>query len=339
MTEGFGISHVTEEQPIRAEKFLELVAPKLALVEEELRRSFTSDIETIRAVGAHILDGGGKRLRPVLLLLSSQLVGYRGEKDVLFATVVELIHTASLVHDDIIDEAAVRRGRTSINFLWGNQLTVLVGDLLYTGSMNMALAEGNLDILKMLSTVTLRMTEGEIIGLEQNGRADLSLERYFDILGRKTGGLFGASCRIPAYLVDAPDPVGEALFDYGFNLGICFQIVDDVLDFTSSTEVLGKPALSDLKEGKLTLPLLLSLPHATEAERRIIEKVASEHSFGKTRPPEVVAIVKKYGALDRTREMAIEYADRARSALNGFGPSSARDALEFALDFVISRDR
>ena len=140
MSEGIGISHVTEEQPIRAEKFLELVAPKLLLVEEELRRCFASDIETIRKVGSHILDGGGKRLRPVLLLLSSQMLGYRGEKDVLYATVVEMIHTASLVHDDIIDEASMRRGRTSINFLWGNQLTVLVGDLLYAGSINLALS-------------------------------------------------------------------------------------------------------------------------------------------------------------------------------------------------------
>ena len=200
------MSHVAEEQqPIRAEKFLELVAPKLALVEEQLRANFASDIETIRAVGAHLVDGGGKRLRPILLLLSSELVDYKGDKDVLFATVVELIHTASLVHDDIIDEAAVRCGRRSVNSLWGNQLTVLIGDLLYAQSMDMALKEGNLEILRLLLGVTIRMTEGEIIGLERNGRADLTIDEYFEVLGRKTAALFGPSCRIRAMLTPSPE--------------------------------------------------------------------------------------------------------------------------------------
>jgi octaprenyl-diphosphate synthase len=340
-TEGTSITPLAVAKPIRAEKFLELVAPKLALVEEHLRKSFrSSDVKTIRDVGAHILGGGGKRLRPVLLLISSQMVGYRGDKDVVFATVVELIHTATLVHDDIIDEAPVRRGRTSINYLWGNQLTVLIGDLLYTYAMNMAVAEGNLEVLRLLLRATVKMTEGEIIGLEQNGRADLTLDQYFDILGRKTAALFGASCSIPAHLNnDVPEVLGQSLYDYGYNLGMCFQIIDDLLDFTSSTEILGKPALSDLKEGKLTLPLLLALPHATAPERRIIESVALEHSFGKTKPPEVVAIVNKYDALDRTREFAREYSDRARAALEPFPSSPAREALDFALDFVLSRDR
>jgi octaprenyl-diphosphate synthase len=339
VTEGTGISHLAEDQPIRAEKFLELVAPKLAEVEKQLRRTFDSDVETVRSVGAHILDGGGKRLRPILLLLSSQLVGYRGQKDVLFATVVELIHTASLVHDDIIDEAEVRRGRTSTNFLWGNPRTVLIGDLLYAQSMHMALSEGALDILRLLLTVTIRMTEGEIIGLEKNGRADVTVDEYFEILGRKTAALFGASCRIPAHLIEAPEQTRQALYDYGYNLGVCFQIVDDLLDFTSSTEILGKPALSDLKEGKLTLPLILALPRATDTERRIIERVAHEHSFGKTRPPEVVAIVRKYDALERTRAIARDYAARARAALDSFEESPAREALQYALEFVIARDR
>ncbi len=337
-TQGTSSPSLTEESP-RIERILDLIAPKLERVEEALQQKFVSDVRTVRDVGDHVLAGGGKRLRPSLLLLVSDMLGYRGENDVKFAAVVELIHTATLVHDDIIDQAAVRRGRTSINYRWGNHLTVLIGDYLYTHSMDLALEVGNLDVLRLLSRATIRMTEGEILGLEKSGRLDLTLDEYFDIVGRKTAELFGASCRIPGYLVDLPESSGNALFSYGFNLGVCFQLIDDLLDYTSSTEALGKPALSDLKEGKLTLPLLLALPHATDTEKRLIERVVNDHAFGSTRPPEVMAIVNRYGALERSREIAAEYADRARASLMEFKPSPSRDALEFAVDFVTSRNR
>ena len=318
---------------------MDLIGPKLELVEEELRRNFRSQITTIHDVGEHILGGGGKRLRPALLLLVSQMLRYSGNRDVVYAAVVEFIHTATLVHDDIIDEADVRRGRTSINYRWGNNLTVLVGDYLYTHSMNMALAEGNLDILRLLSSVTIRMIEGEILGLEQNGRSDLAIDDYFEIVGRKTAALFGACCRVPAYLVDLPESSAAALFNYGYNLGVCFQLIDDLLDFTSSTEVLGKPALSDLKEGKLTLPLILSLPHATPRERELIGRVASRKSFDGVDSAEIIAIVNRYDTLQQTREFARDYATRARMALSGFADSPAKETLEVALDFVLDRDR
>jgi octaprenyl-diphosphate synthase len=329
----------TIDQTSRGERLIELIAPKLQLVDEELRRNFQSQIKTISDVGEHILAGGGKRLRPALLLLVSKMLRYDGFRDVIYGAVVEFIHTATLVHDDIIDEAAIRRGRTSINYRWGNHLTVLVGDYLYTHSMSLALAEGNLEILRLLSNVTIRMIEGEILGLEQNGRADLSMEDYFDIVSRKTAALFGACCRIPGYLVDLPDNTAAALFNYGKNLGICFQLIDDILDFTSSTEVLGKPALSDLKEGKLTLPLILTLPRATPPERETIERVAAAKSFDGMDPAEIIDIVRKYGALEETREIARDYAQRARAALEPFAPSPAREALDLALDFVLERDR
>jgi octaprenyl-diphosphate synthase len=323
----------------RAERLIELIAPKLLLVDEELRRNFQSPIKTISDVGEHILAGGGKRLRPALLLLVSQMLRYDGYRDVIYGAVVEFIHTATLVHDDIIDEADIRRGRTSINYRWGNQLTVLVGDYIFMHSMSMALAEGNLEILRLLSGVTIRMIEGEILGLEQNGRADLSLDGYFDVVSRKTAALFGACCRIPAYLVDLPDPAATALFNYGKNLGICFQVIDDLLDFTSSTEVLGKPALSDLKEGKLTLPLILTIPQATKSERETIERVAATKSFDGMNPRDIIDIVDRYGALDEAREIARDYAQRARTALEPFPQSPAREALELALEFVLERDR
>ncbi len=322
-----------------AERLLDLVAPKLELVEEELRRNFRSQILTIHDVGEHILAGGGKRLRPALLLLVSRMLRYDGHRDVIYAAVVEFIHTATLVHDDIIDEADVRRGRTSINYRWGNNLTVLVGDYLYTHSMSMALAEGNLDVLRLLSNVTIRMIEGEILGLELNGRADLSVDDYFDIVSRKTAALFGACCRIPAYLTEVPENHASSLFNYGLNLGICFQLIDDLLDFTSSTEVLGKPALSDLKEGKVTLPLILALPRATARERDLITRVASHKSFDGIDPAEVLAIVNRYETLDQTRAIARDYANRARRSLEPFPDGPAKEALEVALDFVMDRDR
>ena len=328
-----------QDQLTRTERLLDIVAPKLQLVEEELRRNFQSPVATIHNVGEHILAGGGKRLRPALLLLVSKMLRYEGASDVVYAAVIEFIHTATLVHDDIIDEAEIRRGRTSINYRWGNNLTVLVGDYLYTHSMSMALAEGNLDILRLLSNVTIRMIEGEILGLEQNGKAGLTLDDYFEIVGRKTAALFGACCRIPAYLVDASEATATSLYNYGFNLGVCFQVIDDLLDFTSSTEVLGKPALSDLKEGKLTLPLILALPRATESERATIARIAVSKTFDEADSADMLDLVSKYDTLEETRAIAREYADRARLALALFPDSPAREALELALDFVLDRDR
>jgi octaprenyl-diphosphate synthase len=322
-----------------AERLLDLVAPKLQLVELELKRNFESGIKTLHDVGEHILAGGGKRLRPALLLLVAKMLRYEGHRDVTYGAVVEFIHNATLVHDDIIDEAEVRRGRTSINYRWGNNLTVLVGDYIFMHSMSMALVDGNLDILRLLSTTTIKMIEGEILALEHNGRADVSVDDYFTIVERKTALLFGACCRIPAYLVDQPEAIGQSLFSYGVNLGICFQLIDDILDFTSSTEVLGKPALSDLKEGKLTLPLILAMPRATPAEREQIALIATMKSFEGIDPAEMLALVRKYETLDETRAIARDYANRARTALEPFGDSPAREALEMTLDFVLERDR
>jgi octaprenyl-diphosphate synthase len=328
-----------DRPPSSPTQFLELVAPKLELVEAELRDNFTSDIRTIRDVADHILEGGGKRFRPTLLLLVSSLLGYQGRKDVTLAAVVEFIHTATLVHDDIIDDSDVRRGRTSINYKWGNHSSVLIGDFLYSHAMRMALETGDLEIVKLLCWATIQMTEGEILGLENKGRTDIDRGEYFDNIGRKTAALFGASARVPAMLVGAAEPEQQALFDYGFNLGLSFQLVDDLLDFTSSAEALGKPVLADLKDGKLTLPLILAIPRATAQERGKIERVARERSFDSVSPEEIVAIVERYGALDETRTIAGDYAEKCRQVLAAYPECAAREALEFAVDFVVRRDR
>lgn len=321
----------------RAERFLDLIAPKLQLVEEELRRNFSSEIVTIQEVGKHILEGGGKRLRPALLLLTARMLGYKGNRDVTYGAVVEFIHTATLVHDDIIDEAALRRGRTSINYRWGNHLTVLVGDYLYTHAMKMALDEGDLDILKLLSRITIRMIEGEILALENRGSAQVTSDQYFDIIGRKTAELFGGTCRVSALLARANEEQTAALSNYGYNLGICFQLTDDLLDFTSSSEVLGKPVLSDLREGKLTLPLILTLARLSETERRRIERALTERNFDEIGPEEVIAMVNRFDGVEQTRDIVRDYAEQSRTALTLLPASAERDALEAALDFVVNR--
>jgi octaprenyl-diphosphate synthase len=338
---GTGLSSTTSVRPeFNPEKFLEVVAPKLQLVEQELRSHFAaSKIATIRDVGDHILGGGGKRLRPTLLLLVSDMLGYDGKKDVVYGAVVEFIHTATLVHDDVIDESDVRRGRASINYRSGNQLAVLSGDFLYMHAMEMALHEGDLNVLKLLSRVTIEMIEGEILGLETNGRADLTVEEYFDIVGRKTAGLFGATCRIPGYLVALPDSRAQKLFDFGYNLGVGFQLIDDLLDFTSSTEILGKPALSDLKEGKVTLPLILALPRMSARERDLIARVAGAKEMQGSDPAEVLSIVDRYRSVEETRTIAREYIERAHQSLLEFPDSESRAALISALEFVVARDR
>lgn len=315
---------------------LELVEDKLVAVERELERRTRSSIPTIALIGDYLVEGGGKRIRPALLLLSSRLVGYQGDRDVRYAAVIELIHTATLVHDDIIDAAEMRRGRASVNQRWGNELTVLFGDYLYMKSMEIALDEGDLRVLKLLSQVTLEMTEGEIIGVERRGVVELTLQGYLDIVRRKTALLFAAACKIPAFLVESPFFI-EPLWEFGLSLGIAFQLQDDLLDYTASEKDLGKPVLSDLREGKLTLPLILSLPQATRKERRLIETVAKEESFSSVPPEAILEIVQRLGAVEKARAMVEEYAQRARTIALGLPESPARDGLLLAAEYAATR--
>jgi octaprenyl-diphosphate synthase len=321
---------------------LEPIRSKLEQVEVELERRTRSPIPTIALIGDYLVEGGGKRIRPALLLLCSKLLGYEGERDVRYGAVIEFIHTATLVHDDIIDDAETRRGRISVNRRWGNELTVLFGDYLYMKSMEIALDEGDLRVLQLLSRVTLEMTEGEIIASERRGLLDLTLEGYLDIVRRKTALLFAASCRIPSHLVagfggESGEAWGERLWQYGLSLGVAFQLQDDLLDYTATEEELGKPVLSDLKEGKLTLPLILSLPDATRAERKQIEAVIAEGSFESVGPDAILGLVERLGAVDRARRMVDEHADRARSIAEAFPESPAKDGLLLAADFAAHR--
>jgi len=317
----------------------DLIAEKLAQVEAELLLHFRSPIPTIDRIGAYLAQGGGKRIRPALLLLSSRLLGYeKGGKDVRYATVVEFIHTATLVHDDIIDEASLRRGRTSANARWGNNLTVLFGDYLYTKSMGIALDEGDLTILKVLSDTTLSMIEGEIIAIEKIGSIQVTREEALEIIRRKTADLFSAACRLPAHFAPGGDLfAAERLAEYGRCLGVAFQLIDDLLDYTGNVEAVGKPVLNDLREGKLTMPLILALPRASAAERQKVAAVLKEREFKSVSSAEVLAIAERYEGIAETRALARDYAGAARVALGAFPDSEAKGGLLLATESVIDR--
>jgi octaprenyl-diphosphate synthase len=317
----------------------DLIADKLSLVEEELLLHFHSPIPTIDRIGAYLAQGGGKRIRPALLLLSARLLGYeKGEKDVRYATVVEFIHTATLVHDDIIDEASLRRGRTSANARWGNNLTVLFGDYLYTKSMGIALDEGDLTILKVLSDTTLAMIEGEIIAIEKIGSIQVTREEALEIIRRKTADLFSAACRLPAHFAPGGDLfAAERLAEYGRCLGVAFQLIDDLLDYTGNVEAVGKPVLNDLREGKLTMPLILALPRASAAEQEKVAAVLRERDFKSVTSAEVLAIAERYEGIAETRALARDYAAAARVALGAFPDAEAKDGLLLATESVIDR--
>ena len=326
------------------ERFLALIGDKLAATEEVFRAHLASDVPFIHHAGGYLAGSGGKRMRPALLLLVARLLGHDSDEEVTYAAVVEFIHTATLIHDDVIDHATLRRGQTTVNELWGNSLTVLLGDWLYTNAMRMALSHGNLEVVRELCDATLKMVEGELLALQRLGSIDLTVDEYFGIIDRKTAHLFAAACSVPCLIPAArpglgvaPETARRALQRYGKSLGTCFQLVDDLLDFTASEAELGKPVLSDLKEGKLTLPLILLLPRVSAGERRLVQQVLEDRAFERVGPDQVLDVVEREGTVDEVEEMAHDFAEEARVALEPFAPSDAREALELAPDFVLNR--
>ena len=323
--------------PPRPERFLGLIAPKLAATELVFRRHLSSDVPFIQNAGEYLATSGGKRMRPALLLLAARMLGHDSDEEVTYAATVEFIHTATLIHDDIIDHAKLRRGQTTVNELWGNSLTVLLGDWLYTNAMAMALSHGNLPVVRALCNATLKMVEGELLALDRLGAVDLTTDEYFGIIERKTAHLFAAACTIPCLIEPARPDAARTLERYGRCLGNCFQLVDDLLDFTATQAELGKPVLSDLKEGKLTLPLILLLPRVSPAERRQIQHVLEDRAFERVAPEAILELVAREGTVEEVETMALDYADEARAALEGFPASPAREALELAPDYVLNR--
>ncbi|HXO20441.1 MAG TPA: polyprenyl synthetase family protein [Thermoanaerobaculia bacterium] len=327
----------TSAPPLSPARFLDLVGDKMAAAEEIFRRHLDSDVPFIHQAGAYLSNGGGKRVRPALLLLAARLLGHDGEEEITYAAVVEFIHTATLIHDDIIDHATLRRGQTTLNHLWGNNLTVLLGDWIYTTAMQMALSHGHLEVVQRLCAATLKMTEGELLAFERLGAPDLAVQEYFDIIDRKTAHLFAAACSIPSLIPPHRPEADPVLQRYGRALGTCFQLVDDLLDFTARETELGKPVLSDLKEGKLTLPLILLLPRVDAARRRLVETVLEDRGFGRVGAAQILELVRAEGTIEEVEEMAEGYAREAKRELELFPPGDAREALDFAPDFVLHR--
>jgi len=323
--------------PPALSRFVDLVADKLLATEAVFRHHLDSDVPFIHKAADYITNGGGKRVRPALLLLTARLLGHDGDEEVTYGAVIELIHTATLIHDDIIDHAALRRGQATLNNLWGNNLTVLLGDWIYTKAMQMALLHGQVEVIRRLCDATLRMTEGELLAFQRLGAIELTADEYFEIIDRKTAHLFAAACSIPTLIPQQRPEAAPFLDRYGRALGICFQLVDDLLDFTARESELGKPVLSDLKEGKLTLPLILLLPRVRPEERKLIATVLEDRSFSRVAPQEILDLVSAEGTLEEVREMAEGWASRARQELAFFPACDARDALEAAPDFVLHR--
>ena len=320
------------------DEILALVAPRLEEVERLFRESLESPLAIVDEIGSFVGQGGGKRVRPMLHLLCAELCGYRGQHDVVLATVLEFIHSATLIHDDVIDGATTRRGRPSLHHRWGNTITVLFGDYLYAKAMELALRAGSLRVMDRLAWITLRMTEGEMIQTRYAGRLDLTVEQYLDLIERKTAVLFGGCCELAGLLAGADDATESALRRYGLHIGLAFQIVDDILDFTGDPKLLGKPTASDLREGKATLPVLDLLAHGPDRGREIATKIAGGGG-GDDDGAELAALLTSSGAIDRAHELARRHADLAVRQLEAFPDEPARRALRSVPDLLVARSR
>ena len=339
-----------------AKGIFDLVRDDLALVEQEIAAQNSAAIAPVCEISSYLREGGGKRLRPALLLLAAGASGYRGESAIRLGAVVEMIHSATLIHDDVIDGADTRRGRPSANARWGNHMSVLAGDWLYMQSFEMALRERNFAVLDILIDLTQNMVEGELLQLTRLGRMDLNEAEATELAYRKTACLFSGCARLGAVLGKQPKEIEVGLADYGRNAGLAFQLVDDLLDFTASPEKLGKPVLSDLKEGKVTLPLIFALQaqaaaptHAATPDgnggahpigdaRRMVEKVLEERDFRSVRAEEIAKLVRETGALERAANLAKEHVRRAKTSLEVLPDTEYRRALLAVPDFILDRE-
>ncbi len=325
--------------PLDLAQIFEPIRDDLQAVEREFARQTESRVRLIPEIGRYIQHSGGKRVRPALLLMAARLAGYRGARAILYASVVEFIHTATLVHDDIVDGADLRRGRLAVHSRWGNDITVLLGDYLYIKSMAMALTEDALEIIRLLCDVTLRMIEGELYQLTKAGDVDIAEDEHFEIIRRKTAYLFGGCAQIGGMLGGLPDDQQRALQAYGFNLGIAFQLVDDLLDFTADEQVLGKPIGGDLREGKVTLPVIYLLREGRPRARDLVERIVRERAVAPDEWRELCRLLGESGAIEKAYGRAVEFAALAKRHLEAFPPSRERELLLALPDYVLARDR
>lgn len=325
-----------------APEIIGLVEEDLRLVEHELGLETIASVETVTKIAKYLQNSGGKRLRPSLLLICARLVS-DGEAvtpaAIRLAAVVELLHAATLVHDDVIDVAEIRRGRPSANVQWGNHTCVLAGDWLYMQAFQIALKMRDFHILDLLIGLTQLMVEGELIQLERIGKIQVSEADCMELVDRKTAGLFSVCAKLGAVIAGAEQALEEKLGEFAWNLGMAFQLVDDMLDFSSREEILGKPVGGDLREGKITLPLVYALESATAEETRQIETILADRSYKRVRFEDIRTIVQRRQGIQRTLERAQQFGERAMQIATEFVDSPYQRALVAIADLVIERDK
>ena len=324
---------------LTAIEIFDLVRAGLAEVEREIGLESVASVDAITYIGQYLQSGGGKRLRPILVLLCGRLFGESNPGLIRMAAVVEMIHTATLVHDDVIDMAKTRRGRPSINIVWGNHTSVLAGDWLYMQAFQVALRERSFPVLDLLINLTQMMVEGELLQLERIGKIGVTEADYMELIDRKTASLFSACARLGALAQGASEAAETSLGEYAWNLGIAFQLIDDVLDFTSREKVLGKPVGNDLREGKVTLPLIYALETATPEERKLVETVLGDGSYDQVPFGKILQILHRHNGIERARQRAQSFTEKAREIMGGFPESPYQRALLAVTDLVTDRDR
>ena len=317
---------------------LNLLNDEILRVEEQFRKDLESRVPLIRKVGEYVLASGGKRVRPMMLLLSAKLAGYQGESHVGLASVVEFIHTATLLHDDVVDSAVLRRGQDSANAVWGNEASVLVGDFLFAKSFSIMVREGNLEILKTLSDATTQMAEGEVLQLISTCDVELDEARYIEVVRNKTAVLLSAASRCGGLLGACPPEQEEALSAYGMDLGIAFQFMDDALDYVADQDAFGKECGHDLLEGKVTLPLIHTLKRCNAEERKRIAGIIEQETLPEEDLKYIVGLIHSYDGIDYTRDRAKLLIESAKGHLALFADCPAKEAMIRLADYVVSRN-
>jgi octaprenyl-diphosphate synthase len=319
------------------QKILTAVEDDLNDIEKALSDNLNPYLDLVSEVAGHLLFSGGKRLRPLLMVLSARICGYTGNYEKTFSTALEYLHTATLLHDDLVDEASLRRGKAVAHSTWGNSITVLVGDYLLARALSISAGTGRLRVIQILAELTENMSQGEVHQLMRKGDINMKEDEYLEVIRRKTAMLFEAACRVSAIIADAPEESEKALADYGYNLGIAFQMADDLFDYTLTTSDFGKEVGADLREGKLTLPVIYALKNTTNDDKDRMVKIIQDQDFSVEDFNTLVELLDKHGGLAYTQNTAASYIDNAKQALSHFEPSQSKDIMMDIADYALAR--
>jgi octaprenyl-diphosphate synthase len=319
------------------ERIYAQIKPDLQRIEAEIKAQLNSNVPLISKVGQYILGSGGKRLRPLLMILAARLCGYKGNHDAPLAVVFEYLHAASLLHDDVVDHAEFRRNKPAANTIWGNPAVVLVGDFLYSKSILMTVAYDNVRILEVLSETTTKMAEGEVLQLFHADNLEIDEDEYLQVITRKTAVLISAACQIGAIFGGGSPLQEQALRIYGHNLGIAFQLIDDTLDYTGDVKELGKPVGNDIQEGKATLPLICAFRNQSASGQLRLRKIFTAEEISPEDFEEIRDIVTHSGGIEYTQRLALQYVREAKEAIQLFPSHPSRRILEEIADYVICR--